>query len=119
MPDSSAPRPSKRPLQSFFWAIEHRDTNGLTSLVAEEAGDLFMRQFSENGPDAFWKEIGIVPGCRVTGTERQSDDKVQLPVQLIVRDETDDWTARRVGNRWAGSLNSSRHASHAARRRAP
>jgi hypothetical protein len=69
-------------LQSFFWALEQRDTNALLQLLGPEMADDFRHQLTRGGPDEFWKTMRI-PGYRIVEAEQKAGDHVVLKVEIL------------------------------------
>ncbi len=87
-------------LQSMLWAIEHKDTNALFSLMDEDAARRLREGFAREGAEEFWKQAGMVPGWRIVGTEAVSDDEVTLKVEILPGETTEGMRLKRVGNDW-------------------
>ncbi len=87
-------------LQSFFWAIQNRDTNTLVRLLPDEGVQDMLREMEKQGEAEFWEAIGIIPGFRLVGSERRSDTETVLKVQIMPGDNAQSMTARLVGNEW-------------------
>lgn len=76
-------------LQSFLWAVEHRDLPTLTQCFdPESAKDIAARLEREGSTEEFWKEAGILPGLLITGREQKADGTIVLSVQIVPDDET-------------------------------
>lgn len=87
-------------LQSFFWAIEQRNTNALFQLVTAEAHAFFQKALNPDESAEFWSEMGRVPGFRVAATETRSDTEVCLKVEVIPGEEPAEMTFTRSGGDW-------------------
>ncbi|MHB1308484.1 MAG: hypothetical protein ACYDC1_19605 [Limisphaerales bacterium] len=86
-------------LQSFFWAIEHRDTNVLMQILSEDQAEHIRRAIAEE-PDKFWARIAIVPGYRLIASEPRSDTEVVLKVETLPTEPPDEMRVSKVGNEW-------------------
>lgn len=81
-------------LQSFMWAIEHRDLPALTQVVEPEQASQIAAQVERRGSeDEFFKEAGMIPGFRIMGRETKEDGSVELKVQI---DPTDDVSIQKI-----------------------
>lgn len=87
-------------LQSFFWAIENRDTNALANLMTKAGAESMLRSLAEKGPEGFWKEADMIPGYRLVEAKPESADVVRLRVEFLANDMGTDWKAHRDGDRW-------------------
>ena len=81
-------------LQSFMWAIEHRDLPALMRFCGpEQASQITARLEQRGSEDEFFKEAGIIPGFRIMGRETKEDGSVELKVQI---DPTDDVSIQKI-----------------------
>lgn len=87
-------------LQSFFWAIQNRDTNTLLRVLDDQGGQEMLREMERQGETKFWEGTGIIPGFRVVNSRPQSDSEVMLEVEVIPGDNLEAMSARLVGNEW-------------------
>ena len=86
-------------LQSFFWAIEHRDTNVLMQILGEDQAEHISRAIAEE-PEEFWAEVAILPGYRLVASEPRSDTEVILKVEILPTEPPQDMKVSKVGNEW-------------------
>lgn len=76
-------------LQSFLWAIEHRDLPTLMQFFDEEQGRFMSEDVKRRGStEEFFKELAFVPGLVITGREQKADGTIVLAVQLVPNDES-------------------------------
>ncbi len=87
-------------LQSFFWAIQNRDTNTLLRVLDDRGGQEMWREMERQGEAKFWEGTGIIPGFRVVGSEPRSDSEVVLKVEIMPGDNSQNMTVRLVANEW-------------------
>jgi hypothetical protein len=86
-------------LQSFFWALEQRDTNTLLQLLSPEAVEDFQRELDQRGPEDFWKESRI-PGFRIVEVEQKASDHVVLKVEILPGEPPENMSLRWLENGW-------------------
>ncbi len=86
-------------LQSFFWALEHRDTNVLLQVLVREAADSLLQELDRRGAEDFWK-ASLLPGFRVVAVESPSYDEVKLSVEIIPGEPPESMTLFREADLW-------------------
>jgi hypothetical protein len=86
-------------LQSFFWALEQRDTNALLQLLGPGVAEDFRRQLGQHGADDFWKAVHI-PGYRIVEVEQKADDHVVLKVEILPGEPPDTMNLRWLEGGW-------------------
>ena len=87
-------------LQSFFWAIQNRDTNTLLRVLDDRGSQEMLREMERQDEAKFWEGTGIIPGYRLISSEPRSDSEVVLKVEIMPGDNPQDMVARLVGNEW-------------------
>jgi len=76
-------------LQSFLWAIEHRDLPTLLQCFSPDQAKQMAAEVERRGStEDFFKEAGILPGLVITGREQKDDGTIVLSVQFVPDDET-------------------------------
>jgi hypothetical protein len=87
-------------LQSFFWAIEHRDTNALLQLMTDTQAEQMRKAIEAGERNDFWEESRLIPGFRIVGTEARSDTERVVKVEFIPGEQPAEIVVRRVGQDW-------------------
>ena len=87
-------------LRSLLWAIEHQDTNSLLAAFDAEHSQGMRDALAREGAEEFWKETGVIPGCRIVATEQVADDEVDLKVEFAPGDTPQSMRFKRVGDDW-------------------
>jgi hypothetical protein len=87
-------------LQSFFWSLEHRDTNQLFQVIDLDVSQQLQEQLTRDGIDKFWEEARQLPGYAVVASEPVSDSEVRLQVQLIPDTDPERIELRRDAGGW-------------------
>ena len=79
-------------LQSFLWAIEHRDLPTLLQVFEPSQAEQIAAELKRSGSsEDFFKDAGVVPGLLITERQSKEDGSVDLTVRI---DPTDDSTQR-------------------------
>ena len=65
-------------LETFLWAIEHRDVEVLFGLIPTDEAEVMRRMFAAKGADAIFAGMPPFPGYRVTGRKEAGPDDVTL-----------------------------------------
>lgn len=87
-------------LQSFFWAIEQRNTNALLQALTPEAAQTMQDAMSRPGTEGFWEQGRLVPGFRIVETETRSETEVVVKVEFLPGDKPTEMILRRIGQEW-------------------
>lgn len=87
-------------VQSFFWAIEHRDTNVLMQVVDDTTSAGFRKQLASKGIEDFWKELSVVPGYRLIESQVLPDNSVKLKIEFMPNDEAQSFVAHQTAEGW-------------------
>lgn len=85
--------------QSLLWAVEHRDTNVFFRALTGGSRQQMMAMAERGGADAFWREVGMIPGYHYVGEKSVDDETAALtieflpgePTEIIARREAGDW----------------------------
>lgn len=86
-------------VETFFWALEHRDAPTLLTLVSADERTGMERMLADRGSDAFFREMPSLAGYRVAVRRESGPDEVRLELQigpqkpwvLILRREGGAW----------------------------
>ncbi len=70
-------------LETFMWALEHRDAGTLIGLMSEPERQSMERQLSDQGPDKFFSEVTGFPGGRILQRKVPDDHTVVLEVEYL------------------------------------
>lgn len=82
-------------VQSFLWAIEHRDMAILLQFFGPDQARQMAAEVEKRGSaEDFFKEAGNLPGMLIAGRETKADGTVELKVQMIPNDEATTQKAR-------------------------
>lgn len=87
-------------LESFFWAVEQKDTNALFAAVHPEAVERLTAQLERQGTEAGFGEFSRIPGYAVSREEKAGDDETTLWIQFAPDMEPTGLTFQRVDNQW-------------------
>lgn len=70
-------------LQSFLWAIEHRDLRTLMQFPGPEQAKLLAAEIEKRGStEDFFKEASGLPGLLIVGREAKEDGTIELTVRI-------------------------------------
>jgi len=88
-------------VETFLWAIEHRDLNTLLGTLPPEAAQQFAAQLERQGED-FWKDAAKLPGMRVSEQKTLTDGSMELKLSFDIEGHADEQKtkARLVDGRW-------------------
>ncbi len=75
-------------VQSFLWAIEHRDLPTLMQFFGPELTKRIAAEVENSSPDEFFKRAGVWPGLLITGREQKDDGTIVLSGQIVPDDDT-------------------------------
>ena len=87
-------------LQTFFWSLEHRDTNALFQVLTAEGAQGMQNELERHGAEEFWNLLRVVPGYRLVRSEPRSDDEVALHYDFLPGDSAQQMTAIKTEGQW-------------------
>ena len=90
-------------VQSFLWAIEHRDLPTLMQFLGPERAKQMAAEMERRGSnEEFWKEMSIFPGLHVIRREPKEDGTIVLTVQIAPNDEssTQKMPFKQIDGQW-------------------
>jgi hypothetical protein len=87
-------------LESFFWAVERRDTNALFAALHPEDASGMADQLARQGTDAGFQELAKVPGYVVSREERAGDDETTLWLEFAPGTTPTEMKFQRVDGQW-------------------
>lgn len=71
-------------LETFLWAMEHRDTNAFLESIDPRLRNQFAEQLATGGGDQFFAEGRVLPGFLIVGRTNVEPDMVELRVEAGV-----------------------------------
>lgn len=81
-------------LQSFLWAIEHRDLPTLMQFFGPDQAKQMAAEVERRGStEDFFKEAGVIPGLVVREREPKDDGTIELTVKI---DPSDDSSTQKM-----------------------
>ena len=89
-------------LETFLWAIEHRDFATLQQVLTGDMARELSAQFGQQGAEAFWKSSGALPGFRVTGKKALPDGSVQMGLSFDLEESAmaNSMSAHLIDGQW-------------------
>ena len=76
-------------LQTFLWAIEHRDLPTVMQFFGPEQAKQMAAEVERRGAtEEFWNEARVVPGLHVIQREPKENGTIVLTVQIAPNDES-------------------------------
>jgi hypothetical protein len=89
-------------LQSFLWAVQNRDFANLLSVLTPESAQRFQAQVREagNSTDAFFQDVGQLPGLRVASRQTQPDGSIELRVEIVPGQPNEAVRFEQIGGQW-------------------
>ncbi len=76
-------------LQSFLWAIEHRDLPTMMQFFGPDHAKLLAAEVERRGSaEDLFKDTGVLPGLNIIGREPKEDGTIVLTVQIAPNDES-------------------------------
>jgi hypothetical protein len=89
-------------LQTFLWALQHRDFTRLLATMTPTAAERMRSQFQQGGrtPEDLFKEAEILPGLGIRGREDLPDGAVQLETETIPGQPTSKLRLELVDGAW-------------------
>ncbi|MCP5519296.1 MAG: hypothetical protein H7A45_18785 [Verrucomicrobiales bacterium] len=70
-------------IETWFWAVEHRNRETLVNVFLEEHASHLMDQLQREGEEEFWKGMVFFPGYEITAREPQADGSVRLELAVV------------------------------------
>lgn len=88
-------------VETFLWAIEHRDVAVLQQTLTPEAAQTFARGLQQDREE-FWAHASLLPGLRISGQQAQPDGSVEFRMSFDLEGDENLGTtkARLVEGRW-------------------
>jgi hypothetical protein len=70
-------------IQSFLWALRHRDTNALFQVLTPRSIEDLRQQLQHSSPDDFFKEASLFPGMRIAERRQLPDGSIEAKVEML------------------------------------
>jgi hypothetical protein len=89
-------------LQSFLWAVQNHDTNGLFRVITPQVGERWRQQFGDS-PEKFFEDSSAIPGYHITDKRSWSADQgefVEFTVETVPGIKGEQIYLRRIGDEW-------------------
>lgn len=92
-------------LETFLWAIEHRDQTALLNTITSDKPELLSDLADPAKLQTFWAEVGTVPGFQPVEKTPQPDGSVAMKL-AVIPGNTDDrlsvesMSARLIDGQW-------------------
>lgn len=86
-------------LQTFFWAVEHRETNVFLEALMPAFAEK-LRAAAESQANDIFDEAGKMPGFRVREQVASPDGSVELELEILPGDTMPRLRARPVAGQW-------------------
>lgn len=81
-------------LQSFLWAIEHRDLPTVMQFFGPDQAKQMTAELERRGStEDFFKDAGVIPGLVIRGREPKDDGTIELLVKI---DPSDDSSTQKM-----------------------
>jgi len=87
-------------LESFFWAVERRDTNRLFAALHPEAALQMADRLARQGTEAGFQELAKIPGYVASREEPAGDDETTLWLEFAPGTTPTDMKFQRVDGQW-------------------
>jgi hypothetical protein len=89
-------------LQTFLWALQHRDFTNLLQTMTPEAAQKMQTMVQQSGrsSEEFFKESESLPGLAIRGREDLPDGSVQLQVEMVPGIPPEKFVVRNVNGQW-------------------
>ena len=89
-------------LQSFLWALEHRDTNVLFQVVTGDGASELRRAMEHDPSPSFWDEAGKIPGFRLLGRREDlsTESEVTYTVEFMPENGATEIKFSRMDGQW-------------------
>ena len=90
-------------LQSFLWAVQHRDFNSVLQSFTPEAAQNMQAQFQQAGrsPDDFFRDTAALPGLAIVEQKQLPDGSIEGKVQFGPSDAAPQSVVfRQVNGQW-------------------
>jgi hypothetical protein len=87
-------------IESFLWAIQHRDTNALAAILEPRSWARIQSDFQQRDPNVFFQSVEAMPGMRIAGSKALSDEYVELKIEVVPGQEPMPIHLRRIDGTW-------------------
>ena len=84
-------------VQSFLWAVHHRNVNGLLQSFSPE---LSAKIQGNGGTDSFFKSAGLMPGMAIRSRNNLPDGSVELEIEIGPSMPTDKLHLSPINGEW-------------------
>jgi hypothetical protein len=84
-------------VQTFLWAVHHRDVNGLLQSFSPE---MSAKIEANGGPESFFKNAGPMPGLAIRSRNNLPDGSVELEIEIAPSVPTDKLHLSPINGEW-------------------